>query len=106
VGITKPRKKWKALLSIDSEHKGGKIFLEYPPNSLIFNEKFLGGLERPAMWVKTDEEQKIPQAHQEASEQLHRYLNAHRLEGRPDLKTAIVVFIGKNKYEMFETCDV
>jgi len=50
VGITKPRKKWKALLSIDSEHKRVKIFLEYPPNSLIFNEKFLGGLERPAMW--------------------------------------------------------
>jgi hypothetical protein len=29
---------------------------------------------------------------------LHRYIYAHRLEGRPDLKTAIVVFIGKNKF--------
>jgi hypothetical protein len=29
---------------------------------------------------------------------MHRYIHAHRLEGRADLKTAIVVFIGKNKY--------
>jgi len=49
-----------------------------------------------------DEEHKVPQAHQEASEQLQRYLNAHRLAERPDLKTAIVVFIGKDKYEIFE----
>ena len=52
-------------------------------------------------YVKTGEEQKVPQVRQEASEQLQRYLNAHRLQGRPDLKTAIVVFIGKDKYELF-----
>jgi len=53
-------------------------------------------------YLKTDEEKKIPQAHKEASEQLHRYIHAHRLTGRDDLKTAIVVFIGKNKYEIFD----
>ena len=51
-------------------------------------------------YLKADDEKKLPQAQQEASEQLHRYIHAHRLEGRPDLKTAIVVFIGKNKYEI------
>ena len=51
-------------------------------------------------YLKTDDEKKLPQAQKEASEQLHRYIHAHRLEGRDDLKTAIVVFIGKNKYEI------
>jgi hypothetical protein len=53
-------------------------------------------------YLKTDEEDKLPQAHKKASVQIQRYINAHRLQGRPDLKTAIVVFIGKNKYEIFE----
>jgi hypothetical protein len=52
-------------------------------------------------YLKTDEEKRIHQARQEASEQLQRYIHAFRLEGRDDLKTAIVVFIGKNKYEIF-----
>jgi hypothetical protein len=51
-------------------------------------------------YLKTDDEKKLPQAQQEASEQLQRYIQSYRLEGRDDLKTAIVVFIGKNKYEM------
>jgi len=51
-------------------------------------------------YLKTGEEKKIPQAQNEASEQLHRYIHAHRLTGRNDLKTAIVVFIGKNMYEI------
>jgi hypothetical protein len=49
-------------------------------------------------YLKTADEKMLPQAQKEASEQLNRYIHAHRLEGRADLKTAIVVFIGKNKY--------
>ena len=55
-------------------------------------------------YLKTGDEEKLPQAQKEASEQLHRYIHAHRLNGRTDLKSAIVVFIGKNKYEITETC--
>jgi len=54
-------------------------------------------------YLKTTDEKKLPQAQQEASEQLRRYIHAHRLEGRDDLKTAIVVFIGKNKYVITES---
>jgi hypothetical protein len=53
-------------------------------------------------YLKTDDEKKLPQAQKEASEQLHRYMNAHQFAGRPGLKAAIVVFIGKNKYEITE----
>ena len=52
-------------------------------------------------YLKTDEEKRIPQARQEASEQLQRYIQAYRLEGRGNLKTAIVIFIGKNKYVIY-----
>jgi len=31
-----------------------KILLERPPNPLIFNKKFSGGLKMTAMWVKPD----------------------------------------------------
>ena len=51
-------------------------------------------------YLKTSDEKNLPQAQKEASEQLHRYIHAHRLEGRDDIKTAIVVFIGKNRYEI------
>ena len=55
-------------------------------------------------YLKTSDEEKLPQAQKEASEQLHRYIHAHRLNGRADVKTAIVVFIGKNKYDITEIC--
>jgi hypothetical protein len=51
-------------------------------------------------YLKTSDAKKLPQAQKEASEQLQRYIHAHRLEGRSDLKTATVVFIGKTKYEI------
>ena len=54
-------------------------------------------------YLKTDEEKHLPKAQKEAAGQLQRYINAYRLQGRPDLKTAIVVFIGKNKYVITES---
>ncbi|GAP72800.1 AAA ATPase [Candidatus Symbiothrix dinenymphae] len=35
-------------------------------------------------------------------EQIKQYLSAHRLSNRPDLKAAVIVFIGKNKYRLSE----
>jgi hypothetical protein len=51
-------------------------------------------------YLKTEDEKKLPQARQDASEQLDRYIHSHRLAGRADLKTATIVFIGKNKFEI------
>jgi len=53
-------------------------------------------------YLKAGDEKNIPKAKQEASEQLQRYMQAYRLTGRADLKTAIILFIGKNKFEIFE----
>jgi hypothetical protein len=32
--------------------------------------------------------------------QMEQYLTSHRLGERPDLKAAVIVFIGKNKYRI------
>jgi hypothetical protein len=44
----------------------------------------------------------IAQKQQEGQEQIEKYLRSHRFAGRPDLKAAVIVFIGKNKYKIFE----
>ena len=72
------------------------IFLQRNPQ--LPQVKFEWVLE--IKYLKTDEEKKLPQAQKEAAEQLNRYIHAHRLENRPDVKTASVVFIGKNRYEI------
>jgi hypothetical protein len=35
-------------------------------------------------------------------EQLKQYVHSHRMEGRPDLKAALLIFTGKNKFEIIE----
>ena len=53
-------------------------------------------------YLKTSDEKELPRAQKDASGQLHRYIHTHRLAERTDLKTATVVFIGKNKYVISE----
>ncbi|MDR0700316.1 MAG: ATP-binding protein [Tannerella sp.] len=38
----------------------------------------------------------------EAFEQIDKYINAYRIKGRPDLKAAVIVFVGKDKFEITE----
>jgi hypothetical protein len=42
---------------------------------------------------------------EKALEQVKGYLHAYRMEGRPDLKAAAIVFIGKNKFELMEVSE-
>ncbi|MDR1484191.1 MAG: hypothetical protein LBT09_05160, partial [Planctomycetaceae bacterium] len=35
-------------------------------------------------------------------EQLNQYINSSRLKDRPNLKSALLLFIGKDKYEIIE----
>ncbi|GHV66534.1 hypothetical protein FACS1894199_10160 [Bacteroidia bacterium] len=42
----------------------------------------------------------IAKLQKEGKEQLKQYLTSHRLGNRPDLKAAVIVFIGKNKYRI------
>ena len=39
----------------------------------------------------------------EAQNQLHKYSNSTIMKDRKDVKKAVILFIGKNKYELFET---
>jgi hypothetical protein len=83
-----------------SEYETGSgytdIFLQRNPQ--LPQIKFEWVLE--LKYLKTSDAKKLPQAQKEASEQLQRYIHAHRLEGRTDLKSASVVFIGKDKYNI------
>jgi hypothetical protein len=52
-------------------------------------------------YCKTDaDEAEIIRKQQKGEEQIREYHGSHRLGGRPDLKAAVIVFIGKNKYRM------
>ncbi|MDR1141294.1 MAG: ATP-binding protein [Planctomycetaceae bacterium] len=42
----------------------------------------------------------IAKARQKGLEQLNHYIKSHHLKNRPNLKTALIIFIGKNKYEI------
>jgi hypothetical protein len=53
-------------------------------------------------YLKAGEEDKAPQKMEEAKEQLKKYLQAFRLAGRPGLQGAAIVFIGKNKFELYK----
>jgi len=53
-------------------------------------------------YLKVEDEKDLPKVKKEAEEQLQRYMQAYRLTGRPDLKTAIVVFIGKSQFFVYE----
>ena len=52
-------------------------------------------------YCKTDAKPaEIAKLQKEGEEQLKQYLASHRLGNRPDLKAAVIVLIGKNKYKI------
>jgi hypothetical protein len=54
-------------------------------------------------YCKTDAKKtEIAAKREEGLTQITQYLQSHRLKGR-DLKAAVIVFIGKNKFEITET---
>jgi hypothetical protein len=54
-------------------------------------------------YCKTDaKEAEIETKRNEGIEQIKQYLGSHRLGSRPDLKAAVIVFTGKNKYRIIE----
>ncbi|MDR1964501.1 MAG: ATP-binding protein [Planctomycetaceae bacterium] len=44
----------------------------------------------------------IAQKREEGLEKLNQYLNSDRLKDRPNLKSALIIFIGKNKYKIIK----
>ena len=74
------------------------IFLQRSPHLPEIKYEWLLELK----YLKAGDEKELPKAKKEAEEQLQRYMQAYRLTERPNLKTAIIVFIGKNRFEMYE----
>jgi hypothetical protein len=52
-------------------------------------------------YCKTDAKQsEIDQKRKEGLEQLNQYVHSARLKDRPNLKSVLLIFIGKDKYEI------
>ncbi|MDR2115227.1 MAG: ATP-binding protein [Planctomycetaceae bacterium] len=55
-------------------------------------------------YCKTNaKESEIAQKRKEGLEQLNQYIHSSRFKDRPNLKSALLIFIGKDKYEIIET---
>jgi hypothetical protein len=50
----------------------------------------------------SETETEIDAKRKEALSQIDEYINAYRTKGRPDLKAAVIVFVGKDKFEITE----
>jgi hypothetical protein len=72
------------------------IYLQRNPN--IPELKYEWVLE--LKYCKTGEGNAVPAKREEALTQLRCYIQSHRLSGRPNLKAAVIVFIGKNLFEI------
>ncbi|MDR2756342.1 MAG: PD-(D/E)XK nuclease domain-containing protein, partial [Planctomycetaceae bacterium] len=52
-------------------------------------------------YCKTDaKDSEIAQKRKEGLEQLQQYIHSQRLKDRPNLKSVLIIFIGKDKYEI------
>ncbi|MDR2704930.1 MAG: ATP-binding protein [Planctomycetaceae bacterium] len=75
------------------------IFLQRNPNFPQVNYEWVWELKYCKASAKKTE---INQKRKEGLEQLNRYLNSSHLKDRPNLKSALLMFIGKDKYEIIE----
>jgi hypothetical protein len=50
----------------------------------------------------SDTDTEIAAKRNKVLEQLKQYIHSHRMKDRPDLKAALLVFTGKNKFEIID----
>ncbi|MDR2706610.1 MAG: ATP-binding protein [Planctomycetaceae bacterium] len=75
------------------------VFLQRNPNFPQVNYEWVLELK----YCKTDAKKtEIDQKRKEGLEQLNQYINSSRLKNIPNLKSALLIFIGKDKYEIIE----
>jgi hypothetical protein len=72
------------------------IYLQRNPNLPQIKYEWVLELK----YCKTDKEKEVPRKREEGLAQLHQYLQSRRLNERPDMKGAVVVFTGKNRFEI------
>ncbi|MDR1290020.1 MAG: PD-(D/E)XK nuclease domain-containing protein, partial [Planctomycetaceae bacterium] len=73
------------------------IFLQQNPNFPQTKYEWILELK----YCKTDaSEEEIAQKKSEGLGQLKQYTNSSRLKDRPNLRSALIIFIGKNNYDI------
>jgi hypothetical protein len=77
------------------------IFLQRNPNPKYSQIRYEWILELKYCKV-SDSKAEIEAKRKEALTQINKYINADRIKDRPDLKAAVIVFIGKDKFEITE----
>jgi hypothetical protein len=75
------------------------IFLQRNPKFPQVNYEWVWELKYCS--AKTSKSE-IAQKRKNGLKQLNQYLTSHRLKDRPNLKSALLIFIGKDKYEIIE----
>jgi hypothetical protein len=74
------------------------IYLQRNPNLPQIKYEWVFELK----YCKAGEEKEVPRKREEGLAQLHQYLHSHRLNERPDMKAAVIVFTGKDRFEITE----
>jgi hypothetical protein len=77
------------------------IFLQRNPNPLYSQARYEWILELKYCKV-SDTEAEINAKRQKGLTQIDEYINAYRIKDRPNLKAAVIIFIGKDKFEITE----
>jgi hypothetical protein len=77
------------------------IFLQRNPNPIYSQARYEWILELKYSKV-SEPETEIAAKRDKALEQINNYINAYRIKDHPDLKAAVIVFIGKDKFEITE----
>jgi hypothetical protein len=91
--------KYKAMNEYETVPGRADIFLQRNPINPSARYEWI--LELKYCKV-SDSEAEIETKRKEALTQINKYINADRIKGRPDLKAAAIVFIGKDKFEITE----
>jgi hypothetical protein len=77
------------------------IFLQRNPNPVYSQARYEWILELKYGKV-SDTETEIDAKRKEALTQINKYIHAYRIKDRPDLKAAVIIFTGKDKFEITE----
>jgi hypothetical protein len=77
------------------------IFLQRNPNPVYSQARYEWILELKYCKV-SDTETEIDAKREEALTQIDKYIHAYRIKDRPGLKAAVIIFTGKDKFEITE----
>jgi hypothetical protein len=94
-------KKYVSMSEYETVPGRADIFLQRNPNPVYSQARYEWLLELKYCKASATETE-IAAKRDEALTQINKYIHAYRTKDRPDLKAAIIVFVGKDKFEITE----